>query len=139
MKKIYLAIPYSGMTESSYKQANLASVLILNERMNVFSPITHSHPLTLLDGYTIPHTWEYWQNIDYQFIDWADEVWVLVPEEGTEKVLASTGVQAEIKYAIQHDMPVKFITMNNGKIEDYEGEISKVQQRQTKVGTVTLG
>lgn len=120
MKKIYLAIPYTGMQESSYKQANTASVLILNQGLNVFSPITHSHPLTLIDNYEIPHTWEYWQHIDYQFIDWADEVWILVPEEGIEPVVKSTGVTAEIKYAEEHNKKVKFIQIVDGKIEEYK-------------------
>lgn len=141
MKKIYLAIPYSGMTESSYAQANFASVLVLNQGHNVFSPITHSHPLTLIDNYTIPHTWEYWQHIDYQFLDWADEVYVLIPNEGMQKVLDSTGVQAEIKYALEHDMPVKYIKINDElMIEevDYEGEITKVQRRKNKMGVTPL-
>ena len=140
MKKIYLAIPYSGMTESSYEQANFTSVLILNQKHNVFSPITHSHPLTLLDGYTIPHTWDYWQHIDYQFIDWADEVWVIIPKEGVEYVLKSTGVQAEIEYAKKNDMLVRFIKIVDGEIKeaDYEGEITKIQQRKIKVGIDSL-
>ena len=113
MKKIYLAIPYTGMQESAYEQANLATVLLLNQNYNVFSPITHSHPLTLLDMYEIPHTWEYWQHIDYQFIDWCDEVWVLIPKEGIDKVRNSTGVQAEIDYAHSHNKPVKYIQIKN--------------------------
>jgi hypothetical protein len=118
--KIYLAIPYTGMVDSSYKQANLASVLVLNEGHNVFSPITHSHPLTLIDKYEVPHTWDYWQYIDYQFVDWADEVWVLIPDEGEEPVLKSTGVQAEIKYAKEHNKKVRFIQVKDGKIKNYQ-------------------
>lgn len=131
MKKIYLAISYTGMQESSYKQANLASVLILNEGHNVFSPITHSHPLTLIDKYEIPHTWEYWQHIDYQFIDWADEVWVLVPDEGPIPIINSTGVQAEIVYAEEHDKKVRFIKIKDGKIVPYLENLIKNEQTNT--------
>lgn len=122
MKKIYLAIPYTGMEESSYNQANLGSVLILNQGMNVFSPITHSHPLTKLDKYEVPHTWDYWQHIDYQFIDWCDELWVLVPTErdGKERVENSTGVTAEIKYAVEQNKPVKFFEIEDDKIKFLE-------------------
>lgn len=107
MKKIYLAIPYSGMEESSYEQANIATAGIIsaNQELNVFSPITHSHPLTKTE-FTVPGSWDYWSKIDYEFIDWADEVWVVIPEEGYDKVQNSTGVQAEIKYAESHDKPV---------------------------------
>lgn len=116
MKKIYLAIPYSGMEQSSYIQANLASIAILNDGENVFSPITHSHPLTQIPGKTVPGNWEFWQKIDYQFIDWADEIYVLIPTEGEERVLNSVGVQAEIKYAKEHNKPVYYIKVINGQV-----------------------
>jgi len=116
LKKIYLAISYTGMCESSYEQANKASVLILNQGLNVFSPITHSHPLTLLEGYKVPHTWDYWQHIDYQFVDWCDELWVLIPKEGIEVLRKSTGVNAEIKYAKEHNKKVRFIKIRNNKL-----------------------
>lgn len=118
LKKIYLAISYTGMCESSYEQANKASVLILNQGLNVFSPITHSHPLTLLEGYTVPHTWDYWQHIDYQFVDWCDELWVLIPKEGLKPLKASTGVNAEIKYAKEHNKEVNFVYVENGQLHD---------------------
>ena len=97
MKKIYLAIAYTGMEESSFKQVTHATSLIINNlEHNVFSPITHSQPLT---KHGVKGTWEYWQKIDYQFIDWADELWVLVPTEGLEPLFKSTGVVSEIIYA----------------------------------------
>lgn len=120
LKKIYLALPYTDMQESSYKQANEASVLILNKEMNVFSPITHSHPLTQLEGLDVPHTWDYWKNIDYQFIDWADEIYVLVPEEGFSMVLKSTGVKAEIKYAEEQGKKVTFVKVVKGQLMNLE-------------------
>ena len=110
MIKIYLAIPYSGMEPSSYYQATRATGLIMREskgRYNVFSPITHSHPLK---EYGLPTAWAFWQDVDYQFIDWADEVWVLVPEEGICTIDESKGVQAEIKYAGQHNIPIRNYT-----------------------------
>ena len=45
---IYLSIPYTGMEESSFLQANEAlSILLESEVYNVYSPITHSHPAAL--------------------------------------------------------------------------------------------
>lgn len=114
MKKIYLAIPYTGMQVSSYEQANDATVKLLVSGVNVYSPITHSHPFTEAagrTGVTLPQTWEFWSNIDYDFIDWADELYVLIPKEGYEKVEKSTGVQAEIKYAKEHNMSITYVTM----------------------------
>lgn len=109
LKKIYLAIPYSGMQESSYRQATLATIKILQsfEGVNVFSPITHSHPLHTMSDGNIPHNWEFWQEVDYQYLDWVDEVWVFIPKEGSKMVKASTGVQAEIAYAEKLGKPIK--------------------------------
>lgn len=108
MKKIYLAIPYSGMEESSFNQATEATARIIaaNNELNVFSPITHSHLLTKVEGVTVPGNWEFWKKVDYQYIDWADEVWVIIPDEGYDKVNASVGVKAEIAYANQKGMTV---------------------------------
>jgi hypothetical protein len=115
--KVYLAIPYSGMEESSYTQATEATMLIINEHgYNVFSPITHSHPIAKLG---VKGTWDYWQNIDYQFIDWAEEVWVLVPEQGLTKCFLSTGVTAEMKYAEKHNKRIKLVTKKDNKIVEY--------------------
>lgn len=135
MKKIYLAIPYTGMRESSYKQATFITAFLIsqNNNLNIFSPITHSHPLTQYPDLTVPGTWDYWSKVDYQFIDWADEVWVFIPYEGFNKILESTGVQAELKYAQKTNIPIKYIIWDeseyNIKKVTYEGEITKVQQR----------
>lgn len=112
MRKIYLAIPYSGMEKSSYEQANRATVILLSSGYNVLSPISHSHPLTYShENIELPGTWEFWSKVDYQFIDWSDEIIVLIPKEGYDKVRDSTGVQAEIKYGIENNKSVTFYTM----------------------------
>lgn len=106
--KIYLAIPYSGMEESAYKQATEITSSLLIENYNVFSPITHSHPLTRTST-NLPGNWEFWSQIDYQFLDWADELWVLIPEEGEDMVKQSKGVNGEIEYFKTLGRPIKYI------------------------------
>jgi nucleoside 2-deoxyribosyltransferase len=115
MKKIYLAIPYTGMTESSFKQANEAAAVLLNEGYNVFSPISHCHIITR--EYNLPTNWNFWKKVDFQFIDWADEVWVLVPKEGWHTTKESNGVQAEIKYALSKNKAISFFMIENNKIK----------------------
>lgn len=122
MKKIYLAIAYSGMENSSFNQVNKAAVAILKRGHNVFSPITHSHILHRIDD-GIGGDWAFWSQIDYQYLDWADEVWVLIPKEGMDRIKASTGVQAEIKYAEEQGMKVKYCQMKDGKLEYYQTTI----------------
>lgn len=123
MKKIYVAIPYTRMEESSYKQATIATAVIMAQGgHNPFSPITHSHPLTKVEGVEIPGTWEFWSQVDYQYIDWSDEVWVCIPEEGLDRIPASTGVMAEIAYAEKTNKPVRFFRIidNTVVFENYE-------------------
>jgi nucleoside 2-deoxyribosyltransferase len=116
MRKIYLAIPYTGMEQSSYEQVTSATAQIINSyELNVFSPITHSHPLT---KYGVKGTWDYWQRIDFQFIDWCDEVWVLIPKEGVDRVKNSIGVQSEIEYATNLGKPVKYIKIQT-TVQEY--------------------
>lgn len=116
MEKIYLAIPYSGMAKSSYNQANKFTAKVMNMGYNPFSPITHSHPLT---SFGVPGDWEFWQKIDLDWIDVCDEVWVLIPEEGVEKVRQSTGVNAEIKYAKNIGKPVHYFQFQNDNLIRY--------------------
>ncbi len=114
LTKIYLAIPYRGMEQSSYDQATKAATIMLNSySCNVFSPITHSHPIAK-NG--VKDTWEYWQQIDFQFIDWADEVWVLIPEEGIGKVFDSEGVKGELSYAKKNNKVIRYISVKDGQI-----------------------
>lgn len=111
MNKIYVAIPYTNMEESGYEQANMATADIMRKGYNPFSPITHSHPLT---EYEVPGNWDFWSQIDMDWIDVCDEVWVIIPREGIDMILNSTGVQAEITYADENNIPVKAFEYVNG-------------------------
>jgi hypothetical protein len=109
LKMIYLAVPYSGIEGSSYRQVTVATAKLMMQYVdiNVFSPITHSHPLT---QFGLKGDWEFWKEIDTQFLSKCDEMWVLIPDEGLDKVYKSIGVQEEIKIATQLGIPVKFLT-----------------------------
>ena len=115
MKKIYLAISYSSMKESSYVQANEATAIIMNKGINVFSPISHCH--IIAKEHQLPTSWDYWMQIDFQFIDWAEEVWVLIPKEGVQYLHDSPGVNAEIKYAKNKNLPINFIKIVDGEVQ----------------------
>ena len=121
LKKIYLAIPYTGIEQSSYIQSlnTTAFLMEMNKgEMNVFSPILHSHPLTNLG---LKGNWDFWKEIDYQFIDWCDEVYVLIPKEGGELIYSSVGVQAELKYAKEKGKKITYIlAVNDNKYKEIE-------------------
>ena len=115
LNKIYLAIPYSKMdVELSYKIANEMFAHFLELGNNVFSPITHSHPLTKL-GFR--GDWDFWQDCDHQFIDWCNEIIIVIPYDtdeftGIELVESSTGVQAEVRYSEEHGKRVRYFDYN---------------------------
>jgi hypothetical protein len=107
MKKIYLAIPYTGLEQASYDIANEVMIRLMNEDNLVFSPITHSHPISK-DKRTV-NSWDYWKKYDLPMIDWADEVVVIrIGDNGEELIKNSVGVQGEIEYAEQTGKPVNY-------------------------------
>lgn len=119
MKKIYLAVPYSGMEESSFEQVTrvMGKLLMAKDshghpKYNVFSPITHCHPLTKIEGIKLPGTWSYWEKIDRQFVEWAEELIVLIPKEGIETVQNSEGVLAEMALAREGQKLIYFVQEN---------------------------
>lgn len=107
MKKIYLAIPYSGIEETSFKLANQVTGAIMNKGDIPMSPISHSHPVAM--ECEVPGDWKFWEAMDYSFIDWADEL--LVINISDELVAKSTGVQAEISYAKKTGKPVTYLSV----------------------------
>lgn len=118
LNRIYLAIPYTKMDgDLSFKLANEILVYFINKGYNVFSPITHSHPLTKLG---VRGDWEFWEQVDLEFIDWADEMIIIIPPDdkdisGVELVKSSTGVQAEIDYCIKTNKKVRYFDYETNK------------------------
>lgn len=127
MIKPYLAISYTGMQESSYRQANRMLAWAMSKGYNPFSPITHSHPVT---EFGVPQDWEFWEQVDTEWIQACDELWVIIPEEGLDRIHNSTGVQAEIKLAEKFDMPIKVFKEKNHSFTQVEAEIRKPQEVQ---------
>ena len=119
LNKIYLAIPYSKMDGNlSFKLANEIMVHFLNKGNNVFSPITHTHPI--VDMGLTSGAWDYWGEYDCQFIDWADEMIIIIPPNnkdinGIELILSSTGVQAEIEYCNKIGKKVRYFDYETKK------------------------
>ena len=114
MKKIYLAIPYSGMCESSFEQSLVVTThLMKSGDVNIFSPIINSH---LLAKSGLSGDWSFWETIDKQYVEWCDEIWVLIPKEGFSYVINSKGVQEEIVYGKELKKSIKYIYFENNEI-----------------------
>ena len=118
MMKIYLATPYTCSSKSKwankfvqwwrYRCVTKLTALWVTRGYNVFSPITHSHPLPKY----IPdrlNTHSLWLGLDFAWIDCCDELWVYMQSGWKE----SHGVQKEIAHALSKGMPVRYITEEN--------------------------
>jgi hypothetical protein len=116
MKKIYLAIPYTRHEELSFELANRYAYEIIKMGHIPFSPISMSHPIVeqskkdFAFDKQLLGTWDVWSRIDFAFIDWCDEVWVVNFDDSA--VLESTGVQAEIEYAKELGKTIKNVYNN---------------------------
>jgi hypothetical protein len=104
----YLAVPYSNYSACvRYRRfdtvTRVAVALMKSDRtLNIFSPITHSHPMHVrgLDG-----DWKFWKRIDTQYLRLSQRVIVLM----LPGWLDSVGVQAEIKIAKRMKIPIRYL------------------------------
>lgn len=116
--KVYLAIPYSGIREMSFRIANEVTAKLMDEGYVVFSPISHSH--TLAQQETLPTDWEFWKMQDTEFVRWADEIHVVViGENGYELMKNSVGVQFELQLAQELNKVIKHINYDGKHLKDY--------------------
>ena len=124
MKRIYVAIPYTRVEEKSFEMANHAAYEIIKMGHIPLSPISMSHPIvqaSIHDGKyerELLGTWEVWQKIDYSFIDWSEEIWVVVMNDNL--VSQSVGVQAEILYGKENGKIIRYIEVNQMEDGHYE-------------------
>lgn len=104
MKKIYLAIAYKGHEEESFRVANRVASELLKEGCNVYSPISHSHPIATQCG--LPTDWDFWKEIDTEMIAWSDEVKIITFRDWKK----STGVNNE--RSVARDCGIKISTIS---------------------------
>jgi nucleoside 2-deoxyribosyltransferase len=101
--KIYLAIPYTGHEEQSFKEANRIAGILMRRGHIVMSPISMTHSIAKEGG--LPQEWEFWEKNDSAFIEWCDQVWIA--NFGNWR--RSRGVTAEIQIAINLKKQIRFL------------------------------
>jgi hypothetical protein len=104
----YLACPYSHpipeVREWRAKQATFATAELIRERgWNVFSPITHSHPLHITAG--LDGSWQFWERIDTEYISLSARMVVLMLPGWRDSV----GIKSEIAIAKKKRVPVFYM------------------------------
>lgn len=114
MKKIYLAIPYTWMEENAFHESTeIAKYIIETYDYLVFSPITHFYPI---EQKWLDWNWEYWEKILYEFIEFCDEIWIVVPSKWIEKIQNSTWVQAELRIWKKLQKEISYIDYHTKEI-----------------------
>jgi len=104
----YLATPYShddpSVMQTRYEAANATAARLMKEHgLNVYSPITHSHPLAT--DHELPETWEFWQGVDEDYLS-VSYCLLVMTLHGYQD---STGVTAEREIAHDMGIPVRFV------------------------------
>ena len=104
----YVAGPYTGPTPGiqgeRFRLLTVAACMLTHcKRWNVFSPITHSHPMHELG---LGGDWEFWKKIDTEYLSVSERI-VIVTLDGWEK---STGVNAETQIARELGIPIYHMT-----------------------------
>ena len=108
-ERIYLACPYWHkdpiVREERYQLVTRKAAELMLQGYQVFSPITHSHPIS---AHMPNQDHDFWMKQDYPYIQhWADEVWVYAIDGWRESI----GVGLEINYASSLYLIVKIIKL----------------------------
>jgi hypothetical protein len=103
----YLAIPYTDPDEKirDYR-AEISDIVcadLMNQGRVIFAPISSCHHIA--KKYDLPKDWDFWKNIDEQFIR-ASKKLLVITLPGWEE---STGVTAERKIAQDAGIPIELI------------------------------
>lgn len=128
---IYLAGPYSHHDHHvrcyRFRALTTFAAELLNAGVNVYSPITHSHPMT--EFVALPHTWDFWQKVDREYIEKCNLLLVL-KLDGWEQ---SIGVQAEIEIAGKLGILVGYVDPKS--IDDFIADLHRNIESSPKVET----
>jgi hypothetical protein len=104
---VYLASPYTHpdleVMEQRFELACAAVAKLIVKGYFVYSPIVHNHSIAI--RHALPVEWDFWCNIDEEFIRHFDEFWILMLE-GWQK---SLGISREKMLAARLGMPIRYI------------------------------
>ena len=107
MKKLYLAVPYSDpdpvVCDQRFRMANWMAAELMREGNIVFSPLSHSHPISMCLNNSLDH--DFWLKQCRSFVEWADAVYVYRIKGWGE----SKGVQREIRWAEEMGKEVVYL------------------------------
>ena len=102
---IYLSSPYTDPSLEvrawRFCAACQAAAHLMRSGHVVFSPVAHTHPISL---FGLPTDWGFWERQDRSLLERCDELVVLMLDGWRESV----GVQAEIQIATELGIPTRY-------------------------------
>jgi len=105
---IYLAAPYThadpSVREQRFQTINKVAASFFAQNLQVFSPISHSHPIALVGD--LPTDWEFWTRFCIKMLSVCDKFYILTLDGWEE----STGVKEETKLANAFRIPIFYIS-----------------------------
>jgi len=106
-KIIYLAIPYTWNAELSFKIANEVAAQKMKEGHTVFSPISHSHPISKNMTKKEQFDQELWMRQDLPMLRKCDELLLVsIGKHGDHLISTSKGCQRELSEAKIANIPI---------------------------------
>lgn len=104
---IYLASPYTHpdpkVRESRFHDVCKVAGRLMQKGHHVFSPIVHSHPISIVCG--LPTVWKFWKKHDVDFLKWCTQLWIAQFSGWNESV----GVSKEIKIVQRMKKPIYYV------------------------------
>jgi len=133
---IYLCSVYSinadaALMQKRYEYAAKRTAEFMKDGHTVFCPINHCHPIA--EKYGMPRTWDFWKQHDLNYIDAADEVWVLMMPHWNKSV----GISAEIKHAEETGKTVVLITADDYEESEYGSETTNEITSSRRIAAVS--
>jgi hypothetical protein len=128
---IYIASPYSDpdpkIRQLRFEQVASFTGTKINKGLIVYSPIVHNHPIATYFS-NLPKGFDFWQHFDLHILNLCDQLTVLCIDGWEE----SKGVQAEIRFARNKDMPVLFQDLDGEDIYKSKKKYSYTRRKRAR-------
>jgi len=109
----YLAIPYSWNPKKSFEIANKVAAKLMKNENIIFSPISHSHPISEYVSESMSNNQKFWMNQDLPLLDICDEVcFVVIGKNGYNLLKESKGCMEELERAKIKNKKIKYFVFD---------------------------
>lgn len=116
----YLAIPYTWNPDKSFEIVNKVAAELMTMGFNIFSPISHSHPIAknLSSEQLTDH--DFWMKQDLPMLSRCDHMMVvIIGEDGARLIEESKGCTREINEAKERDISIGYYMCSPQALENW--------------------